>query len=88
MFDLRLDIFLNTHLQDKLVPARLVRHDLARQLEALGITRDKQIVTHCQTHHRSGFTYLAAKILGYPRVKAYPGSWSEWGNHPDTPVES
>ncbi len=65
-----------------------LRHDLARQLEALGITRDKQIVTHCQTHHRSGFTYLAAKILGYPRVKAYPGSWSEWGNHPDTPVES
>ncbi|WP_373185749.1 rhodanese-like domain-containing protein [Halopseudomonas sp.] len=65
-----------------------LRCDLAGQLEALGITPDKQIVTHCQTHHRSGFTYLAAKILGYPRVRAYPGSWAEWGNHPDTPVES
>lgn len=65
-----------------------LRSDLAQQIEALGITPDKQIVTHCQTHHRSGFTYLAAKILGYPRVRAYPGSWSEWGNHPDTPVES
>lgn len=65
-----------------------LRQDLAQQLEALGITREKQIVTHCQTHHRSGFTYLAAKILGFPNIKAYPGSWSEWGNHPDTPVES
>lgn len=64
-----------------------LRKDLSDRLAALGITTDKEIVTHCQTHHRSGFTYLAAKILGYPRVKAYAGSWSEWGNHPDTPVE-
>ncbi len=69
-------------------PARhlRLRLDLARTLEQLGITPDKEIITHCQTHHRSGFTYLAAKILGYPRVRAYDGSWSEWGNHPDTPV--
>lgn len=56
-------------------------------LEDLGITPDKEVITHCQTHHRSGFTYLVAKALGYPRVKGYAGSWSEWGNHPDTPVE-
>ncbi|MFP6849748.1 MAG: rhodanese-like domain-containing protein [Pseudomonas sp.] len=64
-----------------------IRLDLQTQLNSLGITADKEIITHCQTHHRSGFTYLAAKILGYPRVKAYAGSWGEWGNHPDTPVE-
>lgn len=58
------------------------------ELEALGLTPDRQIVTHCQTHHRSGFTYLLAKILRYPRVKAYPGSWSEWGNDPNTPIET
>ena len=51
-----------------------------------GLTKDKEIITHCQTHHRSGFTYLVAKALGYPRVKGYAGSWGEWGNHPDTPV--
>ena len=65
-----------------------LRDDLAEQLQALGITPDRDVVTHCQTHHRSGFTYLAAKILGYPRVKAYAGSWAEWGNHPDTPIDS
>lgn len=64
-----------------------LRADLGEQLQRLGITPDKDVVTHCQTHHRSGFTYLAAKILGYPRVRAYAGSWSEWGNLSDTPVE-
>lgn len=58
------------------------------ELEELGLTPDREIVTHCQTHHRSGFTYLLAKLLHYPRVKAYPGSWSEWGNDPDTPIET
>lgn len=64
-----------------------IRSDMAQVLAGLGITPDKEVITHCQTHRRSGFTYLVAKALGYKRVKAYAGSWSEWGNHPDTPVE-
>jgi thiosulfate/3-mercaptopyruvate sulfurtransferase len=64
-----------------------IREDMAQILEDLGITKDKEVITHCQTHRRSGFTYLVAKALGYPRVKAYAGSWSEWGNLPDTPIE-
>lgn len=70
-------------------PARAlrIREDIAKRLAALGITPDKEIVTHCHSHHRSGFTYLVAKALGYPRVKAYAGSWGEWGNLPDTPIE-
>lgn len=61
--------------------------EVRAELAALGITGDKTIVTHCQTHHRSGFTYLLGKILGFEKMKAYPGSWSEWGNLPDTPIE-
>jgi len=33
-------------------------------------------------------TYLVGKALEFPHVRAYPGSWAEWGNHPSTPVEN
>ncbi|WP_338043310.1 sulfurtransferase [Oceanicoccus sagamiensis] len=66
---------------------RLVNlEQLQQRLDALGLSKDKQIVTHCQTHHRSGLSYLAMKILGYPNIKGYHGSWSEWGNREDTPI--
>lgn len=65
-----------------------IRDDMLSCLNELGITKDKEVITHCQSHHRSGFTYLVAKALGYSKVKAYAGSWSEWGNNPDTSVEN
>ncbi|WP_110688011.1 sulfurtransferase [Salinicola aestuarinus] len=61
--------------------------ELIHDLEIRGLTPDKEIVTHCQSHHRSGLTWLAARALGYDNVRAYPGSWQEWGNRDDTPVE-
>jgi thiosulfate/3-mercaptopyruvate sulfurtransferase len=64
-----------------------IRQDAKDYLQSLGITPDKHIVTHCQTHRRSGLTWLVMKILGYPHIRAYPGSWSEWGNRTDTPIE-
>lgn len=63
-----------------------IRENLTEILSALGMTLEKDIITHCQAHHRSGFTYLVAKVLGFKSVRAYDGSWSEWGNLPDTPV--
>ena len=61
---------------------------LKRTLSNLGINANDEVITHCQTHHRSGFTYLLGKILGFTNIKAYPGSWSEWGNDPNTPIET
>lgn len=65
----------------------LPQEQIAARLAALGLTPDKTIITHCQSHHRSGLTYFVAKLLGYPEVKAYDGSWGEWGNRDDTPIE-
>jgi thiosulfate/3-mercaptopyruvate sulfurtransferase len=61
---------------------------LREQLSSLGISPTKEVITHCQTHRRSGLTYLVAKALGYQRIRCYDGSWFEWGNDPDTPTET
>jgi thiosulfate/3-mercaptopyruvate sulfurtransferase len=66
----------------RLLPLPLLRE----KLQALGIHAHHHIITHCQSHHRSGLTYLVAKALGF-RVQAYDGSWAEWGNLSHTPIE-
>ena len=63
------------------------QQELRKMLSAIGVTPDKEVIVYCHTHHRSSHTYIMLKALGFPNVKAYPGSWSEWGNHPDTPIE-
>ncbi|WP_036537548.1 sulfurtransferase [Oceanobacter kriegii] len=71
---------------DKQRHLRIQNLDEFRQLLSdMGVTADKEIATHCQSHHRSGYTYLVGKILGL-NIKAYAGSWAEWGNDPDVPV--
>ena len=55
-------------------------------LEA-GITPDKEIIAYCQGGYRSAHSYLALRLLGYPRVRNYLGSWKEWGDRLDLPIE-
>jgi thiosulfate/3-mercaptopyruvate sulfurtransferase len=61
--------------------------ELRTLYEDMGITPDKEIITYCHSHRRSAHSYFVLKTLGYPRLRGYPGSWSEWGNDPDTPVD-
>lgn len=72
-------------------PARerrlLPQEQLEQLLKDRGVTPDKEVIVHCQTHHRSAHSYVMLKSLGYEKVRGYAGSWSEWGNLPDTPVE-
>jgi len=61
--------------------------ELFALLKSVGVTPDKEVITYCQTHHRSAHSYIVLKHLGFKQLKAYPGSWSDWGNNPDLPVE-
>jgi thiosulfate/3-mercaptopyruvate sulfurtransferase len=62
------------------------------ELEALygskGITPDKEIIAYCRIGERSSHTwYVLTYLLGYPHVKNYDGSWTEWGNSVGLPIE-
>ena len=71
--------------QDPAQNFRIIDH-LTELLTQKGISDKKGIITHCQTHHRSGLTYMLGRLLGLP-IRAYHGSWSEWGNRDDVPIE-
>ena len=61
--------------------------ELRQMYEKLGVTPDKEVVTYCQGGYRAAHTYLALRLLGYPRVRNYTGSWKEWGDRDDLPIE-
>lgn len=61
--------------------------ELTKLLNDRNIEQSKTTVVYCQTHHRSALLYFVLKYLGFADIKGYPGSWSEWGNSSDTPVE-
>ena len=64
----------------------------ADELRALfaqhGVTPEKEIVAFCGGGYRSSHTYLVLKMLGYPNVRNYLGSWGEWGNRAGVPIEA
>ena len=51
------------------------------------LSKDDEIVTYCQGGYRAANSFLALKKLGFKNVKVYVGSWGEWGNRSDLPVE-
>lgn len=54
--------------------------------EQRGATPDKEITVYCNTGFRSAHAYLALRLLNYPRVRNYVGSWQEWGNRDHMPI--
>ncbi len=62
------------------------------ELEALygshGIVPDKDVITYCRIGERSSHTwFVLTYLLGYPHVRNYDGSWTEWGNLVGAPIE-
>jgi thiosulfate/3-mercaptopyruvate sulfurtransferase len=53
-----------------------------------GITNDKEIIAYCRIGERSSHTWFVLKyLLGYPSVRNYDGSWTEWGSLIGAPIE-
>jgi len=62
--------------------------ELKRLYESNGITPDKEVIAYCRIGERSSHSWFVLKyLLGYPNVKNYDGSWTEWGNMIANPIE-
>jgi thiosulfate/3-mercaptopyruvate sulfurtransferase len=62
--------------------------DLRQIYQGQGITADKDVVAYCRIGERSSHTWFVLRyLLGYPRVRNYDGSWTEWGNLVNAPIE-
>ncbi|MEZ4868250.1 MAG: sulfurtransferase [Caldilineaceae bacterium] len=63
------------------------RAELAEIYGGKGVTADKQVIAYCRIGERSSHTWFALKyLLGYPDVRNYDGSWTEWGSSIGVPV--
>lgn len=63
--------------------------ELKAAYEKLGVTPDKEIITSCGQGIMASHTYFTLKyLLGYPNVKSYDGSFNEWSNIQELPVET
>ena len=62
--------------------------ELKQLYHSKGIVPEKEIIAYCRIGERSSHTWFVLKyLLGYPNVKNYDGSWTEWGNIVDNPIE-
>jgi thiosulfate/3-mercaptopyruvate sulfurtransferase len=63
-------------------------HALRALYEGHGITPDKEIIAYCRIGERSSHTWFVLhELLGYPQVRNYDGSWTEWGSLIGAPIE-
>jgi len=62
--------------------------DLKALYQGKGITPNKEIIAYCRIGERSAHTwFVLTELLGYPKVRNYDGSWTEWGSMVGVPVE-
>jgi thiosulfate/3-mercaptopyruvate sulfurtransferase len=66
----------------------LSAEQLSQLYQGEGITPDQEIVAYCRIGERSAHTWFVLhELLGYPNVRNYDGSWTEWGSMVKAPIE-
>ncbi len=62
--------------------------ELQKIYRSRGILPEKKVIAYCRIGERSAHTwFVLTQLLGYPEVKNYDGSWTEWGNLVDAPIK-
>ncbi len=62
--------------------------ELKALYEGEGVTPDKDVIAYCRIAERSSHSWFVLhELLGYPKVRNYDGSWTEWGNAVGMPIE-
>jgi thiosulfate/3-mercaptopyruvate sulfurtransferase len=61
--------------------------ELQAMYSRAGITPDKEVISYCQGGYRAAHSYVALRLIGFPRIRNYIGSWKEWGDRTDLPIE-
>ena len=62
--------------------------ELQQLYQGQGVTPDKDVIAYCRIGERSAHTWFVLKhLLGYPNVRNYDGSWTEWGSLVGVPIE-
>ncbi len=61
--------------------------DLLERFRKLGLNPAAEVIPYCQGGYRSAHAYFALRLAGFPRVRNYLGSWAEWGNRDELPIE-
>jgi thiosulfate/3-mercaptopyruvate sulfurtransferase len=61
--------------------------ELKAMYDRAGVTPDREVYSYCQGGYRAAHSYIALRLLGFAKVRNYIGSWKEWGDRTDLPLE-